>query len=143
RDIETVVEGLAARRLKGARGLAAALVQHVTDRDFGAGFDHQPCCFCTNASRCSSNTGYLAIETFHSSASRCLVVVGSTEHSKTRGLADNANRFCFSQRILLTAGNLRLEFFEPNLGAGVGGGTPISAGRKRPAGGDFRTVGQG
>src|SRR5262249_25962319 len=143
RDIETVVEGLAARRLKGARGLAAALVQHVTDRDFGAGFDHQPCCFCTNASRCSSNKGYLAIETVHSSASRCIVVVGSTEDSKTRGLPDKNNRFCFSQPILLTVGNLRFEFFEPNLRARVGWGTPISAWRQRPAGGDFRTVGQG
>jgi catechol 2,3-dioxygenase-like lactoylglutathione lyase family enzyme len=60
-----VVDDCIASPSDSARGLSAALVQHVADRHLGAGFDHQPRGFRTYAARRAGDEGDLAIETVH------------------------------------------------------------------------------
>ena len=50
-DVEMNVHCLAAGTLQGTHSIAAALVQHVADRDLGAGFDHQLRSLCADPPR--------------------------------------------------------------------------------------------
>jgi hypothetical protein len=64
--VEVVVERITA---KGPCGLAPALVEHIADRDVGAGLDHQLRGLRADAARCAGNQRHLAVEPVHCSPS--------------------------------------------------------------------------
>jgi hypothetical protein len=58
RHVETDVESCIPKR---ASGLAAAFVEHIADRNLGAGLDHQSRRLAAKASCCPGYEGYLAV----------------------------------------------------------------------------------
>src|SRR5260370_16555071 len=65
RHVETSEHRLTAGTLDCPHGIAPALVEHIADRDVGAGFGHQPRSFGADAPRRSGNQRDLSLEPVH------------------------------------------------------------------------------
>src|SRR5262249_39698114 len=67
RYVEMREDGGGAGSYQSLHGVAAALVEHIADDDFGPGLGHQPCGFGAYAARRPGKQPDLAVEAVHGS----------------------------------------------------------------------------